>query len=94
MDRIENKSISEAAISVRTEWIQGIPNYNDIPPINLPFTVFPTTIDKDGIFRKLINAPDVPGYYRLIVMVETTLSGPETLEEIFLVEPVGLNWIH
>jgi pimeloyl-ACP methyl ester carboxylesterase len=89
---ISNESIKNAEISVRTEWVQGIPFLSEEPPKNFPFVYFSTTANSSGEFVKSINAPSTPGYYRFIAMIETKNSRPELIKEIILIEPDDFNW--
>ena len=89
---VSNKTINQAEISVRTEWIQGIPYLSENPPSTFPFVYFPNKANSNGEFIQSITAPSTPGYYRLIAMIETKYSEPETIEEIVLIEPDEENW--
>jgi len=87
-----NDPISEAAITVRLEWAQGIPVLSEIPPLNFPFVTLPNRGDDQGNFRAALKAPEIPGYYRLFAMIETRNNDPLTIEELVLVEPQEPDW--
>ena len=84
--------VTQAAISVRMEWIQGIPQFSETPPCNFPFVSFPTTSNEKGRFEADVNAPEIPGYYRLVAMIETNPNEIFILNDTILVEPIESDW--
>jgi hypothetical protein len=91
IDQKTNENINKADLSVRIEWIQGIPSISELPPKDLPFVIFPSKSDTEGIFRSYLPAPEIAGYYRLVLMVETVQQRWFTIDETILVEPIMNN---